>query len=68
MYPIFRYCLFGLNVALTEKLESNSKPMKIHISAPCKELLTPQYKCVERTDEGLAEKVGGSNIPYAGPR
>merc|ERR1719394_904243 len=26
-----RYCLFGLNVALTEKFESNSKPMKIHI-------------------------------------
>ena len=52
-----RYCLFGLNVALTEKFESNSKPMKIHISQPCKDLLSPQYKCVERTDEGLAEKV-----------
>ena len=53
-----RYCLFGLNVALTEKFESNSQPMKIHISQPCKDLLSPQYKCVERTDEGLADKVG----------
>ena len=44
-------------MALTEKFESNSKPMKIHISQPCKDLLSPQYKCVERTDEGLSEKV-----------
>ena len=54
---LLRYCLFGLNVALTEKFESNSVPMKIHISQPCKDLLSPQYKCVERTDEGLADKV-----------
>ena len=44
-------------MALTEKFESNSVPMKIHISQPCKDLLSPQYKCVERTDEGLADKV-----------
>ena len=53
-----RYCLFGLNVALTEKFESNSQPMKIHISEPCQKLLTPQYKTVERTDNPeLASKV-----------
>ena len=44
-------------MALTEKFESNSVAMKIHISQPCKDLLSPQYKCVERTDEGLIEKV-----------
>jgi Adenylate and Guanylate cyclase catalytic domain len=50
--------LFGLNVALTEKFESNSQPMKIHISEPCKALLTPQYKTEERTDNPeLASKV-----------
>ena len=27
-----RYCLFGTNVGLTEKFESNSKPDQIHIS------------------------------------
>jgi len=55
---VFRYCLFGLNVALTEKFESNSLPMKIHVSEPCKNLLTPQYKTVERTDNpDLAAKV-----------
>jgi hypothetical protein len=43
--------LFGLNVALTEKFESNSEPMRIHVSEPCKNLLTPQYKTVERTDK-----------------
>ena len=54
----FRYCLFGLNVALTEKFESNSMPMKIHISEPCKNLLTPQYKTEERTDNpDLSAKV-----------
>ncbi len=43
---------------LTEKLESNSKPMKIHISQPCKDLLPPQYKTEERTGEPeLREKV-----------
>merc|ERR1719219_2758778 len=54
-----RYCLFGLNVALTEKFESNSKPMRIHISEPCKNLLGAQYKTEPRTDEGLKDKVGG---------
>merc|ERR1719394_727423 len=54
-----RYCLFGLNVALTEKFESNSKPMKIHISQKTQELLSNQYKVEERTDEGLSMKVGG---------
>ena len=39
-----RYCLFGVNVALTEKFESNSKPMRIHISDTCQELLSGQYK------------------------
>ena len=53
-----RYCLLGLNVVLTEKFESNSKPMRIHISHPCKELLPPQYKTEERTEEPeLTEKV-----------
>ena len=55
-----RYCLFGLNVALTEKLESNSQPMKIHISQACKELLPPQYKVEERNDPEVQEKVCSS--------
>ncbi len=45
-------------MALTEKLESNSEPMRIHISQPCKDLLPAQYKTQERTDEpNLREKV-----------
>merc|ERR550532_2410263 len=54
-----RYCLFGVNVGLTEKFESNSKPDKIHISEKTQELLSAQYKVEERTDEGLSMKVGG---------
>jgi len=54
-----RYCLFGVNVGLTEKFESNSKPMKIHISEKTQELLSGQYKVEERNDEGLKMKVGG---------
>lgn len=54
-----RYCLFGVNVGLTEKFESNSKPMKIHISETCQGLLSGQYKVEERNDEGLKMKVGG---------
>jgi len=46
-----------LNVALTEKFESNSKPMKIHISEPCKALLTGQYKTEERNEPELLAKV-----------
>merc|ERR1711872_5620 len=53
-----RYCLFGVNVGLTEKFESNSKPMKIHISETCQGLLSGQYKVEERNDEGLKTKVG----------
>jgi len=53
-----RYCLFGINVGLTEKFESNSKPMKIHISETCQGLLSGQYKVEERNDEGLKMKVG----------
>merc|ERR1712013_336247 len=53
-----RYCLFGVNVGLTEKFESNSKPMKIHISETCHGLLSGQYKVEERNDEGLKMKVG----------
>merc|ERR1719230_128669 len=54
-----RYCLFGTNVGLTEKFESNSKPDQIHISEKTQELLSNQYKVEERTDEGLSMKVGG---------
>merc|ERR1711971_382939 len=54
-----RYCLFGVNVGLTEKFESNSKPDQIHISEKTQELLSSQYKVEERTDEGLSMKVGG---------
>ena len=57
-----RFCLFGVNVGLTEKFESNSKPMRIHISEPCKALLPAQYKVEERTADAepeLAAKVGG---------
>ena len=55
----YRYCLFGLNVGLTEKFESNSQPMKIHVSEPCKQLLTAQYKCEQRDDAEVREKCGG---------
>lgn len=54
-----RYCLFGLNVGLTEKFESNSQPMRIHISEPCKSLLPAQYEVEERVDPEVKEKVGG---------
>merc|ERR1719219_3077652 len=54
-----RYCLFGINVGLTEKFESNSKPDQIHISEKTQELLSSQYKVEERNDEGLSVKVGG---------
>ena len=54
-----RYCLFGLNVGLTEKLEANSAPQRIHISEPCKQLLSPQYKHEIREDAELREKLGG---------
>ena len=60
MYFIFhfRYCLFGLNVGLTKKFESNSQPMKIHVSEPCKQLLSAQYKFEQRDEPELREKVG----------
>merc|ERR1711874_131601 len=54
-----RYCLFGVNVGLTEKFESNSKPDRIHISETTIEHLSSQYKTEERNDEGLKMKVGG---------
>merc|ERR1719300_2364200 len=54
-----RFCLFGINVGLSEKFESNSKPDQIHISEKTQELLSSQYKVEERTDEGLKMKVGG---------
>merc|ERR1719495_2102718 len=54
-----RFCLFGINVGLTEKFESNLKPDQIHISEKTQELLSAQYKVEERTDEGLSMKVGG---------
>merc|ERR550532_2532129 len=54
-----RFCLFGINVGLTEKFESNSKPDQIYISEKTQELLSAQYKVEERTDEGLSMKVGG---------
>ena len=50
--------MFGLNVGLTEKFESNSKPMKIHVSDPCKMLLDDRYVLQERTEgQELADKV-----------
>merc|ERR1719410_126740 len=48
-----RYCLFGTNVGLTEKFESNSKPDMIHISEATIEHLSSQYKLEERNEEGL---------------
>ena len=54
-----RFCLFGVNVGLTEKFESNSKPDQIHISECTVEHLSSQYKLEERHDEGLKLKVGG---------
>merc|ERR1712198_116600 len=54
-----RYCLFGVNVGLTEKFEANSKPDRIHISETTIENLSSQYETEERNDEGLKMKVGG---------
>ena len=59
MFYDFRYCLFGLNVGLTEKFESNSQPMKIHVSEPCKQLLPAQYHCEQRDDAQVKENCGG---------
>ena len=57
LYVYNRYCLFGLNAGLTEKVESNSQAMRIHVSDPCKMLLDERYVLEERTEEGLADKV-----------
>ena len=54
-----RYCLFGTNVGLTEKFESNSKPDQIHISEKTIEHLSSQYKLEERNEEGLKMRLGG---------
>merc|ERR1712130_415520 len=54
-----RYCLFGINVGLTEKFESNSKPDKIHISETTIEHLSSQYKLEERNEEGLKMRLNG---------
>merc|ERR1711936_1056999 len=54
-----RFCLFGINVGLTEKFESNSKPDQIHISEKTQELLSSQYKLEERNEEGLKMRLGG---------
>merc|ERR1719510_2011320 len=54
-----RYCLFGTNVGLTEKFESNSKPDQIHISEKTIEHLSSQYKMEERNEEGLKMRLGG---------
>ena len=62
-----RYCLFGLNVGLTEKFESNSKPMKIHVSDPCKMLLDERYVLEERTEgQELMDKVFKTNMEQKG--
>ena len=43
---------------MTEKFEANSKPMRIHVSDPCKMLLDDRYVLEERTgDAELADKV-----------
>ena len=60
-FVLLRYCLFGLNVGLTEKFEANSKPMRIHVSEPCKNLLPAQFKFEQRDDPEVKEKVGGLN-------
>lgn len=54
-----RFCLFGVNVGLTEKFESNSVADRIHISEKTQELLSSQYKVEERHDDGLSQKLNG---------
>ena len=58
LFLAYRYCLFGLNVGLTEKFESNSQAMKIHVSEPCKQLLSAQYKMEPRDDAEVRKKCG----------
>ena len=60
-FCFYRYCLFGLNVGLTEKFEANSQAMRIHVSEPCKNLLPAQFKFEQRDDPEVKEKVGGLN-------
>ena len=43
---------------MTEKFEANSKPMRIHVSDPCKMLLDDRYVLEERPEGAeLADKV-----------
>ena len=57
-----RFCLFGINVGLTEKFESNSVANRIHISEKTQELLSDKYKVEPRNDEGLSMKVGRGGV------